>query len=438
MKYYKRLIDNHLMEWKNDTRRKPLLLRGARQVGKSSAVRNLGQKFDYYLEINFELVPAFKSIFESSSNPIQIVENLSIYFNHPIIPGKSLIFLDEIQSCPEAIHSLRFFYENLPEQHIIAAGSLLEFTLHELPTFGVGRIRSMFMYPFSFDEFLVANGNDKLLELKNKSSIQNPLEQVFHEKLIELLKIFILIGGMPQAVSTYVETQKFLEVQKILDELLVSYKTDFVKYKKSVDSNRLSEILNSVVRQAGGKFNYSQAYPSIQHRQVKDALELLIMAGLVIPITHSNSNGIPLGSESNLKYQKMILLDTGLHQRSLGLNLGDYILDPYSIMINKGSIAEQFWGLEYIKYSSPYNTCPLYYWQREQAHSNAEVDYVIQKNLEIIPVEIKSSGSGRMQSLRLFLNEKNKSFGYRFSLENFSELEDVKIFPLFAVSSLLN
>lgn len=162
------------------------------------------------------------------------------------------------------------------------------------------------------------------------------------------------------------------------------------------------------------------------------------MAGLVVPITHTNSNRIPLGSESNLKYQKMILIDTGLHQCMLGLSLGDYLLDPNSIMINKGSLAEQFWGLEYIKYSSPYNTNPLYYWQREQSYSNAEVDYVIQKNLEIIPVEIKSSGSGRMQSLRLFLKEKNKNVRYRFSLENFSEIEDIKIFPLYAVSNLLS
>lgn len=189
------------------------MLRGARQVGKSSAVGNLSQKFDYFVEINFELVLILNSIFKSSSNPIQIIENLSIYFSHPIIPDKSLIFLDEIQSCPKAIHALRFFYENLLEQHTIAAGSLLEFTLEDMPTFGVGRVRSIFMYPFSFDEFLVASGNDKQLELKKKSSIQKPLEKMFHEKLTELLKIFILIGGMPQAISTYVESQKILKVQ---------------------------------------------------------------------------------------------------------------------------------------------------------------------------------------------------------------------------------
>lgn len=435
--YYKRLIDKSLSEWTRDTNRKPLLLRGARQVGKSSAVRQLATQFEHFVELNFEETPALKTYFMGDLNPHRIVESLSIHFGKTILPGKSLLFFDEIQACPAAISSLRFFYEKMPELHLVAAGSLLEFALQSLPSYGVGRVRSLFVYPFSFDEFLTAMGEQLLLEAKQNAGFQNALPDYIHEKLLDYLKRFLLTGGMPEAVAKYVETRQMVETQRILDDLYIALKADFAKYKNSVPPTRLVEVLESVVRQTGGKFVFNKASASANHGQIKEALDLLIMSGLVLPVTHTAANGIPPGAEIDPKKRKMILLDTGIYQRILGLNLADFLFDPASTLVNKGVIAEQFWGLEFLKYNSPFTQPDLYYWHRELPTANAEVDYIVQKGATLLPIEVKSSGKGSMQSLRQFLKEKNKPFGYRFSLENFSEYQDVKVMPLYAVSNFV-
>lgn len=436
MLYYKRLIDKYLSEWIDEPGRKPLILRGARQVGKSSAVRQLATRFEHFVEVNFEENPNLKGLFTADLNPHRIVDNLSVFFGKTIVPGKTLVFFDEIQACPPAVSSLRFFYEKMPELHVVAAGSLLEFALQSLPSYGVGRVRSLFMYPFSFDEFLEAIGEQLLLELKRNAGVQHPLPDLFHQKLLDYLKTFMLTGGMPEAVASYVKTRQMLDVQRMLDDLFISLRADFTKYKNTVPPTRLIEIMESVVQQAGGKFKFSKASSNANHGQIKEALELLIMAGLVFPVTHTAANGIPPGAEADPKKRKMLLLDTGIFQRILGLNLSDFLFDPASTLINKGTIAEQFWGLEYLKYGSPWAPPALYYWHRELPSANAEVDYIVQQGGDLLPVEVKSSTKGAMQSLRQFLKEKKKVFGYRFSLENFSEYEDIKSIPLYAVSSL--
>jgi uncharacterized protein len=435
--YFKRLVDRHLVEWKDAVERKPLLLRGARQVGKSSAVKNLAKQFDNFVEVNFEENPGLIGLFDGDLNPQYLIQNLSIFLNQDIIPQKTLLFFDEIQICPRALASLRFFYEKMPELHLVAAGSLLEFALSELPTFGVGRIKSIFMYPFSFDEFLDAMGEEKLVKAKNSADITNPLPAAIHQKLIDFLKVYLLVGGMPEAVGAYAKSQSLLSVQLVLDELIVSLKADFVKYKKRVPAARISEIFDSVISQSGGKFVYSKVGQNINHGQAKETLELLIQAGLVYPVTHTSANGIPLGAESDPKKRKMILFDTGIFQRILGLNISDFLFDTDTSLINKGAIAEQFWALEYLKYNSPFQILNLYYWHRENPNANAELDYVIQKGSEVLPIEVKSSGKGSMQSLRQFLSEKNRPFGYRFSLENYSDYQQVKSYPLYGVKAFL-
>ncbi|MEI6411554.1 MAG: AAA family ATPase [Bacteroidota bacterium] len=434
--YYKRLIDSHLSAWKNSETRKPLILRGARQVGKSSAVRHLALQFEHFVEVNFEETPALKSVFSGALNPQQIIENLSIFFGAPITPGRTLLFFDEIQACPQAISSLRFFYEKMPELHVVAAGSLLEFALQSLPSYGVGRVRSLFLFPFSFDEFLSAVGEDLLLDAKRHANAEQPLSDLLHNKLLDLLKRFLITGGMPEVVATYAKTAQIIDSQSVLDDLYIALRADFTKYKNSVPPSRLVEVFESVVQQAGGKFKYNKASASATQVQIKEALDLLMMAGWVLPVTHTAANGIPPGAEIDPKKRKMLLLDTGIFQRILGLNLADILFDPDSTFVNKGAIAEQFWGLEYLKYSSPYIPPALFYWHREAPNANAEVDYIIQQGADLLPVEVKSSTQGSMQSLRQFLKEKNKSFGYRFSLENFSFYNYVKVMPLYAVSNL--
>jgi len=438
MEYFQRNIDKELLKWKNSKRRKPILIRGARQVGKTKAIQNLGLKFEYFLEINFEENKDIHSIFAGRLSPTEICENLSAIYNMPIIAGKTLLFFDEIQSCIPAIESLRFFYEKIPDLHLIAAGSLLEFALSYIPSFGVGRIRSMFLYPLSFDEFLMALDETKLLKLKNKADYKNPLNEAVHKKLLNYLKKFLLLGGMPEVIASYVETKDFIASRQILDDLLLTYNDDFSKYKKKVPSKRLRDIFVSTANQMGRKFVYSKTNTEANHKQIKESMDLLIQAGLIIPVIHSSANELPLGAEINYKKQKMLLLDTGLLLRLLDLDIGEIILHDEFNVINKGSIAEMFTGLEILKYQSPLKKTQLFYWHREAKNSNAEVDYLIAKNNSIIPVEVKSGSTGKMQSLFLFIKEKKLNFGIRISTENFSYYKNIFVYPLYAVKNILN
>lgn len=437
-KYLPRAIDPLLINWKVETDRKPLLLRGARQVGKSSLVRSFSEHFDYYIEINFEENRSIHRIFEGNLSPDEICESIAVLFNTPVVPGKTLLFLDEIQACLPAISALRFFYEKAPGLHVVAAGSLLEFALGELPSYGVGRVRSLFVYPFSFNEFLTALGEHRLLELKQKADAAHPLPAPVHEKLLLLLKKFLILGGMPEVVSKYVQGRSLLDVQSVLDDLLVSVRADFAKYKKRVPALRIQEVFESVAIQTGNKFIYARAATDTRHAQIKEALNLLTMAGLVIPVTHSAANGIPLGAQSDSGKRKMLLYDTGILQRALGLPLSDLLLNSDFESINKGAIAELFAGLEMLKYSNPFVPPDLFYWHKETPGSNAEVDYVIQRLTDIIPLEVKSSRQGSMQSLYVFLREKNCGKGFRLSLENFSSFNEIDVFPLYAVSNFIN
>lgn len=436
--YLTRKIDKELLLWKAENERKPLLIRGARQVGKSSSIRKLGEHFEFFLEINFEENKKVHSLFEGDLTPQILCENLAMMFDTTIVPGKTLLFFDEIQACIPAISSLRFFYEKMPELHLIAAGSLLEFALAEIPSFGVGRIRSMFMYPLSFDEFLDGIGQEKLRELKSRSNHQNPLIQPLHEKLLDYLKKFLVIGGMPEVVKNYVEKNDLRECQKVLDDLIISFRADFAKYKNRVPSLRIKEVFESVVLQSGGKYTYSKASQNLNILQIKEALDLLIMAGLVIPVTHTSANGIPLGAGANPKKRKMLINDTGLFQRLMQLDISELIFGDNFELINKGGIAEQFIGLEILKNSSCYQQGELFYWHREALNSNAEVDYLIQKQNDIIPVEVKSGTKGSMNSMFLFLKEKNARFGYRLSMENFAEYDNIRVCPLYALAKILN
>ncbi len=434
--YIKRKIDIELEKWKVGKLRKPLLIRGARQIGKTKTIREFGSKFDTFIEINFNESPNLKELFSNELSPVSICENISAILNVSIIPGKTLLFFDEIQECQEAIASLRFFYEKMPELHLIAAGSLLEFALSEIPTFGVGRIRSMFMYPLSFSEFLIGSDQQQLYEMVIKANPKKPLNDAVHAKLIDLTRKFICLGGMPEILASYLETGDLNLCQQLLDDLIISFQADFSKYKKKAPVSRLNEVFQSVVFQSGNKFVYSRACTQANHLQIKEALQLLITAGLVIPVTHSSSNGIPLGAGANPQKQKMLVFDTGIFQRLMGLNLADFLLSNEFNAINKGNIAEQFVGLELLKSESCYQHPMLYYWQRESKNSHAEVDYVITLSQKITPIEVKSGTKGSMQSLFLFLKEKEISKGIRISNENFSAYDSIEVFPLYAIGNI--
>ena len=348
MSYFKRNIDRDLQQWRREKRHKPLMLRGARQVGKTSAVRNLGKQFKYFVEINFENKDhlAAKTVFLQHSDPQIICSELAALSGIPIIAGETLLFLDEIQSCTDAISSLRYFYEQFPALHVIAAGSLLEFALEEIPSFGVGRIDSMFMYPFSFGEFLYAAGHEKWLDLIHEATPEKPVSAPVHEKITEQLRNFLIIGGMPEIVTEFIDTRNFLRCQQRLNSLLMSFRNDFAKYKKRIPSMRINEVFSSISQQAEGKFVYERVSVNLNNEQVKKSLELLLMAGLCYQVTHTSADGIPLGAGINPKYRRIIPFDTGVYQRILNLDISDILLSNDFYTINKGAVAEIFAGCE--------------------------------------------------------------------------------------------
>jgi predicted AAA+ superfamily ATPase len=434
----RRLVLDALLDWKRAKNRKVLLLRGARQVGKTFIVRELAKEFKHFVEINFEKNTDVHSIFDQNLDPERICTGLSAYYNIPIIDGETLLFFDEIQSCPKAIQALRFFYESKPGLHMIAAGSLLEFALSGIASWGVGRIRSLYMYPMSFDEFLMANEEDTLIELKKDASPDNQLNPAIHGKLKEYLRYFLLIGGMPETVKTFIGNSADMKsVQNVLSDIATSYYDDFAKYKRRIPLLRLREVMNSVVSQAGGKYIYSQAGSLSNPAQAKEALDLLEMAGLVYKVYHSSGQGVPLGSGVNFKKFKCLLHDSGIFQQIAGLRITDIIIAENIDVINKGNIAEAFTGVELIKYSQVHEKNQLYYWHREKRGSSAEVDYLIEQDNQVVPVEVKSGSTGKMQSLNLFIDEKKSTKGIRISLENFSQYGKITVIPLYAVSNLI-
>ncbi len=424
-------IHRHLLAWRDGPRRKSLLVRGARQVGKTYSIREFGKGFDHFVEVNFEEHPRIKAFFEDALTPQKIVEQLSLYFGVRIIPGSTLLFFDEIQACPEAIHSLRFFYEKMPDLHLIAAGSLLEFALAEIPSLGVGRLDSLFMYPLTFLEYLEALDHSRWVSALQEANFSKGLHEVIHQKILEQLKVYLLIGGLPEVVKAYADGHDLLTCQKILDGLLLTYFDDFVKYKKNAPVDRLTEVFRAIAYQAGGKFKYSNI-SSERSSTYKTALDLLVKAGLAYQIFHSSASGLPLGAQVNPGQFKVAMFDVGILQRVLGLNLSEYVLADFKAIINKGALAEIFVGTELTASDHVHQRPELYYWHREARSSNAEIDYVISANSAVIPIEVKSGAKGTMKSLHIFLKEKGLKKGLKLSELNFTIQEDIISVPIYA------
>ncbi len=412
------------------------MLRGARQVGKTYSVRQLGKTFKYFIEINFELDKDVRYFFENSINPHNLIEKLSAYYQTPIIKGQTLLFFDEIQECPEAIKSLRFFYEKMPQLNVIAAGSLLEFALSEILSYGVGRIETLFMYPLNFKEFLWALNENALSEIIKNSNYNNPIEVPFFKRLQDLLKTFLLIGGMPEVVANYVKNRDLKICQKIISNLILTFKDDFKKYRKRTPVDCLNEVFNSIILQTGSKFVFSNVNSNSTYKTMQNALDLLVMAGLAYKVYHTSASGIPLGAQINQKKYKVLIFDIGIFQQIAGIDISTILTADNVNTLNKGNIAELFTGLEIISYSNPEMPANLYYWHRESKSSNAEIDYVIQIDNNILPIEVKAGTKGKMQSLYIFLEEKKLDYGFRISLENFSQFEKIKTLPIFAISNL--
>ena len=420
----KRTIDYFLLEWKERKHRKPLLLRGARQVGKTYAVRMLGKSFEEHVEINLELQHDARIIFEKDTDPKRIIQQLSELLQKEIHPQKTLLFFDEVQVVPNALLALRYFYEVMPEIHIIAAGSLVDFA-NEQVGLPVGRVSFLYLYPMSFLEFLVALGHNKWAQLIVNNSKDTVISEPLHEKLLYLVGVYLAIGGMPEAVCEWAENQTSWTTKRIQTELISSYQQDFGKYAKKHQIKYLNLLLQKGVNQLSKKFMYTKV-GEYQKRELQPSLELLEMAGIIYKVIRSSAQGIPLGAQAFLDDFKLIFFDVGLCQALLQFDLTPWILDPLKTFVNKGEIVESFVGQEILAYSDPTTKNSLFYWRREQRNSQAEIDYAVQLKNHIVPIEVKSGKSKRIKSMQIFLeSHPDTPYGLRFSADNADNHETV-------------
>lgn len=433
---FKRLIDFHLEKWKTDPYRKPLLLRGARQVGKTVAVRRLGQQFNSFVEVNFEQLKEAAAIFEKDLDPEKLILSLSLLLKSPIIPGETLLFFDEVQEAPRAIIALRYFYEKMPALHLIAAGSLLEFAIEKVGV-PVGRIWMLYMYPLSFLEYLVATGN----HLIAKEIVAHPAGQlmveVIHTKILDLVGEYLSIGGMPEAVARWVQTKDPAVALNVLQQIAATYAQDFEKYARKAQVKYLEQLFRQIPHLIGKQFSYGEIHGDYRKRELRPALELMERANIIHPIYHASGQGIPIGAEMSFDIFKLIYLDIGLSQAIIGSDISIWFLKPLEGFENRGEIAEAFIGQELICYANPSTKAELYFWKRQEKNSNAEIDYLLQRGQEIIPIEVKSGHGKTLRSLHLYLETHPKSGqAIRFSSLNYSVMDKLDSRPLYAAVSL--
>jgi predicted AAA+ superfamily ATPase len=433
---FKRLIDFHLNKWKTDPYRKPLLLRGARQVGKTYAIRMLGKQFQHSVEINFEQFREAIAIFDKDLDPERIILALSLLVKVPIIPGKTLLFLDEIQEAPQAIIALRYFYEKMPNLHVIGAGSLLEFAIEKVGV-PVGRISMLYMYPMSFFEYLIAIGDLLIAKEILHHPIGVPMEEPIHAKILSRVGEYLSVGGMPEAVERWIKTRDPLSSLKVLQQIAATYQQDFEKYGRKSQVKYLDQLFRQVPSLIGKEFSYTEIHGEYRKRELAPALELMQRAGILHIVRHSSGQGLPIGSEVDFDVFKVIYLDVALCQAILGVDISIWFLNPLEGFENRGEMAEAFVGQELLCYANPDSKADLYFWKRKEKNSLAEVDYLQQKRDHIVPIEVKSGHGGTLRSLRLFLETHQKSpIGIRFSSLDYSVIDNLDSRPLYAVCSL--
>ncbi len=417
MIFYRKLY-SQLLEWKNSTNHKPLIIRGARQVGKSTLVKEFGKEFSHFISLNLEKEQD-KNLFERLDNPSDIINAIFLSKNIPYTKDPTLVFLDEIQESPLAIKMLRYFYEEYPDLYFISAGSLLEFALKEVPSFPVGRVKQLVLHPFDFEEFLLAlDRNDLVGELE-----KIPVARYAHDPILDLFHDYAIIGGMPEVVSRYAEEKNMINLGEIYENLWQSYRDDIEKYASNSTERRIiRHVIDSapfemdrITMNGFGNSNY-------RSREVGEALRSLDMARiiqLIYPATTTEPPATP-----NLKRKpRLQFVDTGLLNYSIGHQaemIGLKDLNGF----HRGRIIQHLTTQQL----QAQNSSPLYkplFWVREKANSNAEVDLLHQYKKYLLPIEIKSGGHGTIRSLHRYLEEANHKFGIRL-MANYFSVESVK------------
>jgi uncharacterized protein len=396
-----------LRQWLDSDERKPLVLRGARQVGKTWSVRRLAELSGRQLvELNIEKSPELVTLFETN-DPRQIILNIEAARNCSITAEKSLLFIDEIQAAPELLAKLRWFAEDYPELPVVTAGSLLEFTLAEHSfSMPVGRIQYLHIEPLSFEEFLQALGQTKLHEWLQAFQWGQSVPEAIHQRFMYYFKEYIIVGGLPAVVANWIKHRSLSKINRVHHDLLATYRDDFAKYAGRVSLKLLEDVLNAVPKMLGEKFVCSRVSKEGASNAIKNALQLLAKARLAYVTYACAGNGLPMAAERNDKHFKVVFLDVGLGSAMLGLNLNQVQSVDDIYLINRGAIAEQVVGQLLRTIEPSYISPSLFYWVRERKGSEAEVDYLVQHQSNIVPIEVKAGSTGSLKSLHLFMAEK--------------------------------
>ena len=429
-------IDRTLLAWKDSPGRMPLLVRGARQVGKSTSVRFFGARhFERCVVVNFEQYSEFKGCFDTLV-PSEIVSALSLVSGERIRAPETLLFLDEIQECPRALTALRYFYEQMPDLAVVAAGSLIEFTIEpERFRIPVGRVGFLYMTPLSFCEFLRSSGGDVLVDGLAELGLGSPLPGPAHDRLLAAVRRYGLLGGMPAVLARHLETGDMIACQHAQAAIVQSYRESLAKYASRAQQLHMESLFAAIPRLVGRKFKYVAVDPTVPSRTLKPALDLLVKAGVAVRVRRTTGAGLPLAAGTSATFFKTLFLDVGLMQRGCGLDLTvSRAVDL--LAAHAGAVAEQLVGQELLACRDPHAPPELYYWAREKRGSSAEVDYLFPYGGQIFPVEVKAGHTGRLKSLHMFLDRYGAPFGIRMSQAPLSFGNRVLSVPIYAVSRL--
>jgi hypothetical protein len=427
----KRDIYKHLINWKSSDRRKPLILRGARQVGKTYILKEFGKnEYENVAYFNFEEDPGLNDFFKGRIQTEKIIEKLSIYLETKILPEKTLLIFDEVQSSPETLNSLKYFNEKANQYHIATAGSLLGIKIGQSAPFPVGKVNFMDLYPFSFGEYLDGLGKSQLRQFLQSKSSFDPIETSFHEELIDHLKMYYFIGGMPEAILQYKNDGDLNKVRVVQQEILTAYEMDFSKYASKSDAIKITNTWKAIPGQLAKenkKFRYSEISKHARARDYNEIIQWLVDAGLVYKCFNVTTPKLPLSGYREEQIFKLFLLDTGLLCAMLNISQktiveGNALFSEYNGAFIENYVAQELLG---------HGHKEIYYWT---SNNRAEVDFIISYNERIYPLEVKSGMSTKNKSLRIYGEKYHPPALSRTNLRNFNRDHKINNYPLYAVS----
>ncbi len=440
LEYMYRKTEGELFNWLQGKNRKPLILRGARQVGKSTLVRQFcsNQKLNL-VEINLEK-NKIDSVFETLDIS-RIILEIEAISKKKLSNPRTVLFLDEIQEAPHAIMALRYFYEERPDLPVIAAGSLLEFVLNSHNfSMPVGRIQYLYLGPMSFSEYLIARGEESLVKYLTTTEAKDEIPESAHNQLNRHVREFLYVGGMPEAVKIFSETKDIHAVRDVHRSIIDTYCSDFEKYSKKNEKLRIEKVWRWVPLGLGEKVKYVNIAREEQSRDVIRAISLLINARVLLPVYHSNCNGIPLRAGIDDSAYKLYFLDIGLISTMQDLSFSSLTNMDELNLLNKGKLIEQFVAQHLYYKEKGISNPELFYWLRDKQGSSAEVDFVFSKEGNIYPVEVKAGKIGRMKSMEIFVQEKNINHAIRFNFDKKSvfkkENSTILSLPVYLVESV--